>query len=328
MKIIKKIIRLIKYPQIINHFNKWYFQTTKTGDVYVCIGGIGDIVWFLSFWEQYKKKANIVNYNILAKKQYHSIFPLYGEKNLINFDAEIYQMIMKLWYKEKIAKYPKIQVLAFPKWPYAKSSAIEENFCASLGLMVDDCYRFGAFDLSYEDISPIAKPIKSKTKILIETKNNILLVPYANSRINIPIEFWEKIVIELNKLGYSVYTNIGTKSDVTIKGSKPLVANIDELPILLMKNKFISICARCGLADWLFVNECKQLIIHSCMIKPRTRREWLCSALEKKDSFTEMSKKNKLNENIVDDTWVYIDKNNYTNEIEKIIEKIKFLKNR
>ncbi|MBR4791791.1 MAG: hypothetical protein IK024_12945 [Treponema sp.] len=276
----------------------------------------------MAFWEQYKKKHNLGNdYTILAPIRHKNMFLLYGEKNLMKNSEKYIPHIMYLWKKDKLYKYPKIHVMAYPKGHSKRINNIEENLRAGIGIMMDDCYRFGCFDLTYDSDEPIIVPPILDTQYELHTENNILLIPYTNSRINISLAIWEEIASELKKAGYTVYTNIGTTKEKAVKGTIPLQISITELPAILRKYDFISLCGRCGLADWLFVNECKQIILHSCKKNPKNRNEWLCTCVEKKDSFKVMKRKCLLNEENAEDVWLYTDDLS-SDYIESIMQKI------
>lgn len=311
--------RLIKRTKLGISFNKWY-NNTKESSIFICVNGIGDVVWFMAYWNQYKRINSISdNYTIMANKRLKELLSFYGELNLTDYYDEYSSYIFNLWEKNKLYKYPKIHVMAFPKDQCKKKKLVENDYKAAVGITMDDCYKFGCFDLSYENDEPITKPRLATTKYTIETKKNILLIPYTNSRINIPLSIWSAIAKELMEYGFTVYTNIGTPNEKNVEGTIPFSIKITELPAVLLKYNFISVCGRCGLADWLFVNECKQIIIHSCMKNPKNKTEFLRSQLERKDSFKMMKKKCSLNENVADDVWLYIDnlENDYTKNILK-----------
>ena len=321
-KLIRKMYRIVTYPVRIRDFNNWYTVRTPP-HLHICVGGIGDIVWFMAFWEQYKKKHNLGNdYKILAPARHRDMFLLYGEQNLMENSEKYIPHIMYLWKKEKLYKYPKIHVMAYPKDHGKRVNIIEENVRAGVGIMMDDCYRFGCFDLTYDSDEPVTIPPLLETKYELNTDKNILLIPYTKSRINIPLAIWEEITGALKKDGYTVYTNVGTPKEKAVNGTIPLQLKITELPSLLRKYDFISLCGRCGLADWLFVNECKQIVVHSCKKNPKNRNEWLCSAVEKKDSFKVMKRKCLLNEKNAEDVWLYIDDLS-SDYIENIMQKVR-----
>lgn len=321
LRYIPKKIGIIRLEK---SFKKWYSNIKETY-IFICFDGIGDIVWFMAYWKQYKKKHNIKDdYVIMANNRLQELLYFYGEKNITNNYAEFSKYIFYLWQKQKLQKYPKIKVMAFPKDRGKKVKLIEDNYKSDMGIMMDDCYRFGCFDLSYEIDEPITLPPKRGTDYNINTDKNILLIPYTNSRLNISTEIWEKITDVLLKNGFTVYTNVGTPKEKAIKGTYPLNLKLIELPAVLLKFNFVSVCGRCGLADWLFVNECKQVIIHSCKKNPKNQIEFLRSQLERKDSFKMMKRKCKLNENNVEDIWLYTDDMN-DSYIQNVLEKIMLL---
>ena len=303
LKFAKKVVRHYKRKFALQ---KW-LQENRNNEIFIVVGGFGDTVWFMTFWEQYKKKENLRSYKILTEPKYADMFHLYGENNLILDKVDfLWTLLPKTAYSRK-KKYSNIHPMIFPHYYNKKEIEVIENYRSEIGIMMDDYFRFGCFDLSYEDDSPVKLPVLAETDVKIETKKNILLIPYTKSRINVPVQYWEEIAEALKKEGYTVYTNIGLPKEKPIAGTVPLSVKITELPAVLRKYDFISLCGRCGLADWLFVNECKQIVVHSCLENPKNRNEWLNTNVERKDSFKIMKRKLCLNENNAEDLYFYID---------------------
>lgn len=319
------INKVIKHYKRELEFQKW-IQENRTTDFYIVVGGIGDTVWFMTFWEQYKKRNNLKEYKILTEPKYADMFNLYGEKNLILDKVDFLWLALKKTASSRSNKYSNIHPMIFPHSKSKKAVKVIEDYRSKIGIMMDDYFRFGCFDLSYEDASNITLPTLAETNYQIGTKKNVLLVPYTKSRINVPIIFWEKIAQQLNEGGYSVYTNVGTPNESAIKGTIPMSLKIGELPAVLKQYNFITISGRCGLADWLFVNECKQIVVHASMKSPQTRNEKLCSAIERKDSFKIMKRKLYLNEYNVEDLYFRIDNMN-DDCADKTVSAVKKLKN-
>lgn len=320
IKIIKKILRIITIPNEIWNFNKWYKKYINT-QLYLCADGIGDVVWFMAYWKQYTKKNNINNYKIITSIRLKEIFNRYGEENLLDSSEVNTNLIILLWKKNKLYKYPNLHVVLFPQDFGKHGNKIIEKYRANIGIMMDDYYRFGCFDLSYEIEESITLPLLIETDFELKTKKNILLIPYTKSRINISLVIWETIAKSLKEKGYTVYTNVGTPKEKPINGTIPLITKIIELPAILRKYDFISICGRCGLADWLFVNECKQIIVHSCKRHPQNKYELLCSSVDRKDSFKIMKRKCLLNEDNTEDLYLYTD-DIPVNYVSLIIQKV------
>lgn len=317
------------FKRVIKHYKrelvlqKWY-KENKDKELYLCLDGFGDIVWFMSFWNQYKKKEHLETYKILTEPKYVDIFQLYGENNLQVDAVEVIPTILYKTVHKKTNKFKNIHVMFFPKYFGKRAVKVIEQYRVAAGISMDDYFRFCCFDLSYEIDEPITLPQLAKTNYTINTKKNILLIPYTKSRINIPVNIWESIANLLRDNGYTVYTNVGTEKEKAIEGTIPITVKVAELPAILKKYDFISLCGRCGLADWLFVNDCRQIILHSCLVNPKTRNEWLCSGIERKDSFKMMKLKLRLNEKTVDDLYLYIDNlsSDYLQKILNCVEKL------
>ncbi|MBR4791792.1 MAG: hypothetical protein IK024_12950 [Treponema sp.] len=325
----KSFLKLVK--KIIKHYRrefalqKW-IQENRNIETFIVVGGFGDIVWFMSFWIQYKKKEHLETYKILTETKYVDMFHLYGESNLQIDAVEVIPAILSKTAHKKTNKFKNIHVMYFPHYFGKRAVKVIEQYRVAAGISMDDYFRFGCFDLSYETDEPITLPQLAKTNYTIHTKKNILLIPYTKSRINIPLNIWGSIANLLRDNGYTVYTNVGTEKEKAIEGSIPIIVKVAELPAILKKYDFISLCGRCGLADWLFANDCKQIILHSCLVNPKTRNEWLCSGIERKDSFKMMKLKLRLNEKSVDDLYLYID-NLSSDYLQKILNSVEKLAN-
>ena len=84
----------------------------------------------------------------------------------------------------------------------------------------------------------------------LKKQKTVLLIPYANSLDNLPVEFWETLTKQLNARGYTVCTNSSGNNELPIRGSCPVYIPYKELrPFLEMAGYSISF--RCGLSDIL-----------------------------------------------------------------------------
>lgn len=98
-------------------------------------------------------------------------------------------------------------------------------------------------------------------KLGLKKHKSVIISPYANTVSELPILFWEKLVDSLNKLGFSVFTNV-CGNEKAISGSFPL-----ELPLNACGNYleyagyFISI--RNGMCDITGRAKCKKFIIYN-----------------------------------------------------------------
>lgn len=101
----------------------------------------------------------------------------------------------------------------------------------------------------------------------------ILLVPYSNSLSSpLPKSFWIKLVRSFIKEGYSVCTNVGSKQEEAIPGTKALFIPIDKLiPFLDKAGCMISV--RTGLADITVQSKCKRIVLY-----PQQQSPWSLKA--------------------------------------------------
>lgn len=170
----------------------------------------------------------------------------------------------------------------------------EYSLLSHIGADMDICYKFGCFSLPFQ--TKIAKPraLISHEKMEQIYKDNkisdgraVLLVPYVNSRLNIPIKIWKELAAKLAQKGITVYVNM-PREDM---GSSPyihsLVLSLDEIASAAKRIGCV-ITGRCGLADWLFLNECNMVILHSYMSYAKTESEKRPSRFGLTESFKEM----------------------------------------
>ena len=89
----------------------------------------------------------------------------------------------------------------------------------------------------------------------------VLLIPYANSLNNLPIQFWETLTKRLNDKGYTVCTNSSGSGEPPVRGSCPIYIPYKQLePFLKMAGYSISF--RCGLSDILSNIEHTKIILY------------------------------------------------------------------
>lgn len=85
-----------------------------------------------------------------------------------------------------------------------------------------------------------------------ETDNMVVIAPYALTCKMLPIYFWEKLVKNVNSMGYNVYTNVA-KDEKEIYGSKRLELSLREIFSLGEEIKCL-ISFRSGLSDFMACN--------------------------------------------------------------------------
>lgn len=103
-----------------------------------------------------------------------------------------------------------------------------------------------------------------------ERKRDVVIMPYAKTAELLPDAFWESLAFRLKQGGYSVYTNVGSRKERAVCGTRPVAKS------LLETAQFCEGCAavislRSGLCDLLGFTETKLIVINT---SEELFREW------------------------------------------------------
>lgn len=128
-------------------------------------------------------------------------------------------------------------------------------------LHFENIYKVGVYGLSEKVAGEKPRLWQNRgCKEMLQGKS-VVLIPYAKSVVNLPIERWEEIVRVLRARGYAVFSSL-QGNEVPIVGTKAL----RDVPIGAMKSIveqagcFISI--RNGLCDVLQKAECRKILLY------------------------------------------------------------------
>ena len=131
-------------------------------------------------------------------------------------------------------------------------------------------YKKDVFDLPLEtELLPpfIDSPSDSQIQLLnsnyvLDKERTIILMPYANSIINLEMSFWEQLATKLTEKNKDrvIYTNVSNPKEKVIPSTAPMVTTFQELIYLAEKVKcFIGL--RSGIFDLLAFTNAKLLYI-------------------------------------------------------------------
>lgn len=163
-------------------------------------------------------------------------------------------------------------------WAQTKSDGIvSENFPFRSDMTMVDIYSKSVFD----DIFIRSKMIQKLSEIeiskifekngLIENRT-VIISPYAQTFMGLPLKVWNSIIEQLKGKGYTVCTNIGAKDEQPLSGTIPL--SVDYSAVIQVFEKagyFIGI--RSGLCDILSEAKCRKVIIYpKCINMESTKR--------------------------------------------------------
>lgn len=162
-------------------------------------------------------------------------------------------------------------------YPKAFSYGIYANMECYKGLNYMDLTAGGMLGLDMRTVKPgdraaqadrpeqpkdsFIQPGQPENKSAALGGRSVLLAPYANSLPCFPMEFWERLVRELNAAGFKVYTNSDGDMEPAVAGTKPIFLPIGEMPSALGKCAgFIAI--RNGLCDVVSKAQCSKIILY------------------------------------------------------------------
>lgn len=96
----------------------------------------------------------------------------------------------------------------------------------------------------------------------LEKGKTVILSPYANAVRQLPLRMWEELAIRLKEIGYSVCTNIGNASEIAIKGTVGVRADLPDFQRFVEQAGFF-IGTRSGLCDTIINNSAMRIILYS-----------------------------------------------------------------
>lgn len=247
------------YKKLINRLNG------KNPYVFVCPwAASGDIYMAGIFLNEYMKKNNIDDYMVLVVgKLAYKTAQLFNMKNVIIITEEEKINIIDAW-----AFYgsEKIHVKPLLYWGWRLKKHLNPD--TKMGVTFLDVMKHDVFNLKENDVPCIPENICDEKAINFFQTNNlkegqtVIIAPYAGSyNSNVGTDFWEQLVIDLTKRGYSVCTNSAGEHEPVIKGTKGVFFPLSEAVSILNKAGYF-IAVRSGLCDIVSSSSCKQIIIY------------------------------------------------------------------
>ena len=253
---------------------------TGTGDVY----NIGR--WFT----QYLRENGITKYTFIysgdSEKKVGKLFGINGE--IVLRRAEMLRMNRFLQFVGP-SNTKAIQLHHYPLPPQA--SVHTERLEGLRGLTFYETFKRVTMGMA-EDAVPEEPRFEVDERIeerfdeydLIPGKT-VILGPYSASAFFLPMHFWENLVDELLKRGFTVATNCGSEAEMPVKGTVPLSIEYRFLKSYL-EYAGLFIGTRSGLCDIVSSINCKKIVL-----APYGKKNlpWLCEA-EKLAHYFELSK--------------------------------------
>ena len=274
---------LLKCKTTFNHY-----ITDESRYYLIFSHGIGDVVWACSFIQPFIKSNHFENLTLVCSKRDRNLIHSYvpDAQFVCTSIPELQEIGLYGTIHGKSMK--NVRVIIYPE--LKKDMTYDLELYANTGMEMDICYKYGCFDLSdWDKFCPpnLTEYKQQAEQIVLEHKmprgKSVVLIPYVNSRLHLPIEFWERLSKELISHGYKVYTNVGRDTDKPISGTTALFTPLEVLP-LVVKMTGCVISGRCGLGDWVFINSCNLIVLHAFTDKT-DRMNKIQSSFARKESF-------------------------------------------
>lgn len=241
--------------------------------------GTGDIYLIGTFWKQYLMHEKIKNYVFLViNKACEKTAMLFDIKNIEVLSSKIestyliqYHMLCPEKVKIKILNDSWLKIHVDPlKW-----------FRGYKGLNFKVLFRKFVFELpdTARPEAPILKEVEglveeSFYKNDLQVGNTVVLSPYSNTLADLPDIFWNKLVEELKRAGFSVCTNGNGDTEPALKGTSCVFVPLNMAPQWIEKAGYF-IGVRSGFCDIISASKAKKIILYDSK-----ERFFNCSAYE------------------------------------------------
>ncbi len=254
--------------------------------------GIGDVVWSCSFMKDFLKQTEIMKdfepVICCMKRDVNLIRSYFPRVRLTVMDKAVLHFCGLVSARLKV---PQIFSCTYPRLKPAGELFAEVGQYAALGIEMDILYKYGCFNLSEGNAftAPNMTRYDGEAERFMHGNHipfgkSIVLIPTANSRIPLDDSGWYRLASILKEIGFAVYTNVGNINEKCIEGTEPLAAPLELMPSLVRKMG-CAVSTRCGLADWLFVNQCALFIIHVFSNVKEDQYSMMQSDFARKESF-------------------------------------------
>lgn len=266
---------------------------SKDNTYMVCSHGIGDVVWMAAYFQGFSDANSLQNIVFICDTNHCGILQqFYPDTACIGLTRK--KLILLGWYADSGICENNLSAVIFPRLKRAKVMDRELSLFSRIGLEMDICYKFGCFSLPYQTKITLPQSLVNEVRIEqilkdygISEGKTVVLVPYVNSRLNIPIKLWKELAAKIAQKGIMVYVNMPKEDMGNSPYIRSLALSLDEIPSIVKRAGCV-ITGRCGLADWLFLNECNMVVLHSYMSNAKTEREKTQSRFGRAESFREM----------------------------------------
>lgn len=256
----------------IKYVIKWFlglllaFRYVRGRGTYLLVWGhIGEAVYTLSMLPEIKKRYCQGPVHLLAVRPYEQAAELYRDQYVDLRTVRAREMGCLAVYSQSHVKFHNNIIGGGWFWPDIKYQAeVPEIYIAGY------CYNVMDLHLSYHTqhvniTTPVAQNDENLQKLILKNKirkgRAVLLVPYAQSAVQMEIEWWEKIADILLKRGYQVFTNVKNGMEKAVQGTVSIQIPLKYVPGMI-DHMGSCITIRCGLSDLIAVGGCDMQVIY------------------------------------------------------------------
>lgn len=259
---VKEIVSVFWGLKLYNRIKKEYGEK----EMLLCpYPGTGDLYLTGRYLNYYIDKHNIGNNYliIVTNNSCRKVLELYGydKKNILvitEYECKLLRILITYIEDRNI----KIHYMLYWGLHYQYSIRINQE------VSFNDVFEKTVFGLEkHIPILPKFSTDSNSIKDLIKKneiipQKTVILAPYANSYLQeVDNELWEKLVRELKKNGFRVFTNSASDKEPVIKGSRKIFLSYQDMfPIIENSGYFIGM--RSGLCDLMSNAKCKKIIIY------------------------------------------------------------------
>jgi len=216
---------------------------------------LGDVYWAMSFLPAYQKKNGIDDIVVIvAGDSCRQVVDMFGGYKIITLNSkemdELVQAIINT--REDNC------IIAHHDRPYTDSiiKLLDKRFISFI-----DYYKYAVYGLSDDAVLAQSNkflPFSNKEKI--PKGKSVILSPHSKSVVQLPVEFWDDIVLKYSKNGLTCYTNVAGK-EKEITGTIPLHIPVSQIKSAVeYAGTFIGI--RNGLCDIINTADCHKTVVY------------------------------------------------------------------
>ena len=229
--------------------------------------GTGDIYFIGLYLKEFLNINKIDNYVFLFRgKAEQKIGELFGIKKFKIINDKETQDLMNFKFFLGESNLDIYDLHHYPWTRQIQDTGLLEGFN---NITFDKMFRFPGMGVGNEAkrVLPVFKNNENKFKKIFKEKKLIpgktfIIAPYASSMPKLPVTFWEKLVKELKKMGYTVATNSSGVKEPVIVGTESVFFEYNEsVPFVEYAGGFIGL--RSGLCDIISSARCKKIILYS-----------------------------------------------------------------